>query len=156
MIDELVWTSVKRLRDRSVPTSVKSDIIYDKKSNKNIFSVFSYAKKKENKPKWTQSYAAVYDPASQSVKLVFWKQYLESYLANDLEARKTKKLPEQTVVYDPKTKGVKLQLLSEYLKVRDRRIDLEDCSWGDHIWYTWRISPGVAVLRNSRWTIDPS
>ena len=97
----------------------------------------------------------MYDPASQSVKLVFWKQYLESYLAKDLEARKTKKLPEQTVVYDPKTKGVKLQLLSEYLKVRDRRIDLEDCSWGitfgihDELvqeWQFYEIRVGPLIL----------
>ena len=50
--------------------------------------------------------------------MVYWRQYLENYLAKDLEARKPKKLPEQTVVYDPKTKGLKLQLWSEYVKVR--------------------------------------
>merc|ERR1739842_161481 len=64
----------------------------------------------------TQAYAAVYDPASQSVKLVYWRQYLEYYLAKDLEARKPKSLPEQTIIYDPKTQGLRLQLWSDYEK----------------------------------------
>merc|ERR1712142_1173794 len=64
----------------------------------------------------TQAYAAIYEPTTKSVKLVYWRQYLENYLAKDLEARKPRRLPEQTVVYDPKTKGVRLQLWSEYQK----------------------------------------
>ena len=73
---------------------------------------------KANKPKWTQAYAAVYDRDTQSVKLVYWREYLENYLPKDLEARKPKRLPEQTIVYDPKTQGLRLQLWSEYVKVR--------------------------------------
>ena len=72
---------------------------------------------KTNKPQWSQAYAAVYQAETKSVKLVFWKQYLENYLAKDLEARKPKRLPEQTLVYDKKTQGVRLQLWSDYLKV---------------------------------------
>merc|ERR1712142_1027316 len=90
-------------------------VVYDPKTQTaQLQSLSQYLK--TNKPVWNQAYAAIYEPASQSVKLVYWKQYLENYLAKDLEARKPKKLPEQTVVYDPKTKGLKLQLLSEYQK----------------------------------------
>jgi len=87
-------------------------IVYDPKTQTAKLQLLSEAEK----PSWTQSYAAVYDPTSQSIKLVFWKQYLENYLPKDLEARKPKKLPEQTVIYDPKTKGLKLQLWSDYEK----------------------------------------
>ena len=30
-------------------------------------------------------YAAIYDEAIKGIKLVFWKQYVENYLAKDLE-----------------------------------------------------------------------
>merc|ERR1712015_510818 len=43
-----------------------------------------------------QDYAAVYDPVTKGVKLVFWKMYKEQYLPEDLAARKPKAIPHYT------------------------------------------------------------
>ena len=59
----------------------------------------------------------MYDPKTQSAKLVFWKQYVdEGYQAADLAARKPKPLPEFTSVYDKENKSAKLMLLDDYYK----------------------------------------
>merc|ERR1711990_1145960 len=56
-----------------------------------------------------------------SVKLLFWKQYKESFLAKDsvakdLVAKKSKPSPVYTSVYDPATGEAKLVTWKEYLK----------------------------------------
>merc|ERR1712142_695413 len=61
-------------------------------------------------------YAAVYDSATKSIKLVFWKTYLEEYLAKDLQARLAKKMPDCTTVYDPQTQEAKLVTWEAYLR----------------------------------------
>merc|ERR1712142_727557 len=58
----------------------------------------------------------VYDSATKSVKLVFWKTYLEEYLAKDLQARRAKKMPDCTTVYDPQTQEAKLVTWEAYLR----------------------------------------
>jgi len=72
--------------------------------------------KKHGKPTYP-TFTTVYDPKTQSAKLVFWKQYVdEGYQAADLAARKPKPLPEFTSVYDKENKSAKLMLLDDYYK----------------------------------------
>merc|ERR1712142_26456 len=52
----------------------------------------------------------------KSVKLIFWKTYLEEYLAKDLQARRAKKMPDCTTVYDPQTQEAKLVTWDAYLR----------------------------------------
>ena len=51
----------------------------------NLFNLIS----KENKRTWKQDYAAIYDGETKSVKLVYWKDYVENYLPFDIKARET-------------------------------------------------------------------
>merc|ERR1719414_1639794 len=88
-------------------------VVYDKDTKEAKLMKLEEYRRMHKMPK--QDYAAVYDPASKSVKLIFWKTYLEQYLAADLAARK-KPIPHYTTVYNKETQSVDLITWDKYLR----------------------------------------
>lgn len=90
--------------------------VFDMKRGVACLETLNEYYRKNGRPKMP-TYTTVYDPKTQSAKLVFWKQYVEGgFEAADLAARKPKPLPDFTAVYDKETKTARLALLEDYLR----------------------------------------
>merc|ERR1719259_661115 len=91
-------------------------VVYDMKRGVATLEPLAEFYRKNGRPKMP-TYTSVYDPKTQSAKLVFWKHYVEEgHEAADLAARRPKPLPEYTAVYDKDNKTAKLMLLDDYRK----------------------------------------